>query len=58
MTGNLPVPSHRQALRAWLLAFPLKGFSKSLLQETRCDAVRQSRGRASPATHATLVMMV
>ena len=49
MRGNLPVPSHRQALRAWLLAFPLKGFSKSLLQETRSDLLdKVVAGQARP----------
>ncbi len=30
MRGNLPVPSHRRALRARLLSFPLLGFTESL----------------------------
>jgi hypothetical protein len=30
MRGNLPVPSHRAALRAALLSFPLVGFTENL----------------------------
>ena len=54
MRGNLPVPSHRRALRARLLSFPQFGFTECLSKRRWSGKDKVAAG-FNPAAGATLV---